>query len=287
MKKVKPFDLTTRRTIDGELTDKAIDFMKRQVEVGKPFLNVIPYTQPHLPSLPHPDFKGKTGHGPYADVHVEIDHRAGQILDAIDELGIRDNTIVIWTTDNGPEVVNPWHGTAGYWTGHYFTAMEGSLRVPFLVRWPGKIPAGQKSNQMVHIVDLLPTLAAAAGLDMPKDRIIDGANQLDFLTGKNKTSAREGFPAYNGDDMFAYKWRDWKVHLIEQRSALDPPKRLNVPQIYNLITDPKEEFDLVPRGKTASWAFPPIFRNIVAFQQTLVQEPPIPFGTPEPWEPKK
>ena len=163
--------------------------------------------------------------------------------------------------------------------------MEGSLRVPFLIRWPGQIPAGQKSNEIVHIVDLLPTLAGAAGLEMPKDRIIDGVDQLEFLTGKNKFSAREGFPAYNGDDMFAYKWRDWKLHLIEQRSALDPPKRLNVPQIYNLITDPKEEYDLVPRGKTASWTFPPIFWQIVAFQQTLTQEPPIPFGAPEPWDP--
>ena len=285
LKQVKPFDLSSRRTIDGELTEKAIDFMRRQVDAGKPFFNIIPFTQPHLPTLPHPDFEGRTGHGPYADTHVEIDHRAGQILDAIEELGIRNNTIVIWTSDNGPEIVNPWHGTAGYWSGTYFTAMEGSLRVPFLIRWPGQIPAGQKSNEIVHIVDLLPTLAGAAGLEMPKDRIIDGVDQLEFLTGKNKFSAREGFPAYNGDDMFAYKWRDWKLHLIEQRSALDPPKRLNVPQIYNLITDPKEEYDLVPRGKTASWTFPPIFWQIVAFQQTLTQEPPIPFGAPEPWDP--
>jgi len=285
IEQVKPFDLVTRRLIDAELTDKAIDFMERQVDGGKPFFAFIPYTQPHLPTLPHPEFDGNTGHGPYADVHVEIDHRAGQVLDAIDELGIRDNTIVIWTSDNGPEAVQPWYGTAGYWSGHYFTAMEGSLRVPFLIRWPGRIPAGLKSNEIVHIVDLLPTLAGAVGLETPKDRIIDGVDQMGFLTGMSESSAREGFPAYNGDEMFAYKWRNFKLHLVEQRHALDPPKRLNVPQVYNLIRDPKEEFDLVPEGFAASWVFPPVFKEIVAFQKTLAEEPPIPFGAPEPWEP--
>ncbi|MGI9568335.1 MAG: sulfatase-like hydrolase/transferase [Desulfobulbia bacterium] len=86
---VKPFDLQTRRLIDTELTEKAIDFMKRQVDAGKPFFNFIPYTQPHLPTLPHSDFDGRTGHGLYADVHLEIDHQAGRILDVIDELGSR------------------------------------------------------------------------------------------------------------------------------------------------------------------------------------------------------
>jgi arylsulfatase len=287
IRKVKPFDLQTRRLIDAELTDKAMEFMQRQVSAGKPFLNVITYTQPHLPTLPHPDFEGKTGHGPYADTHVEIDHRAGQILDAIDGLGIRGNTIVIWTSDNGPEVVQPWYGTSGYWSGHYFTAMEGSLRVPFLIRWPGQIPPGLKSNEIVHMVDLLPTLAEASGLKMPKDRIIDGVDQLNFFTGKKESSAREGFPAYNGDEMFAYKWRNFKVHFVEQRRAYEPPKRLNVPQVYDLIRDPKEEFDLIPQGFSASWVLPPVSKEIVRFQTTLVQEPPIPFGAPEPWTPKK
>ncbi len=287
LRKVKPFDVGTRRLIDAELTDKAIDFMKRQVSSGRPFLNVITYTQPHLPTLPHPDFEGKTGHGPYADTHVEMDHRAGQILDAIDGLGIRGNTIVIWTSDNGPEVVQPWYGTSGYWSGHYFTAMEGSLRVPFLIRWPGQIPPGLKSNEIVHMVDLLPTLAEASGLKMPKDRIIDGVDQLNFFTGKKESSAREGFPAYNGDEMFAYKWRNFKVHFVEQRRAYEPPKRLNVPQVYDLIRDPKEEFDLIPQGFSASWVLPPVSKEIVRFQMTLVAEPPIPFGAPEPWTPSK
>jgi arylsulfatase len=283
--KVKRFDLKERRVLDASLADKAISFMKQKVSEGKPFFNVVTFTQPHLPTLPHPDFDGKSGHGPYADAHLEIDFRAGQILDAIEELGVSDNTIVIWTSDNGPEVVQPWYGTAGVWAGFYFTCMEGSLRAPFLMRWPGKIPIGRKSNEIMHIVDLLPTLASAAGLDIPNDRIIDGLDQLSFISGKTEFSARQGFPAYNGDEMFAYKWRNFKVHLVQQRHPIDAPLNLNVPQVYDLIRDPKEEFDLVPNGFAASWMWAPVFKEILAFQTTFLKEPPIPFGTPEPFVP--
>jgi arylsulfatase A-like enzyme len=285
LKNVKAFDINERRLIDATLAQKAISFMKQNVKEGKPFFNVITFTQPHLPTLPHPDFAGKSGHGNYADAHMEIDFRAGQILDAIDELGITNNTIVIWTSDNGPEVVQPWFGNAGVWTGFYFTAMEGSLRAPFLMRWPGKIPAGRKSNEIVHTVDILPTLAAAAGLDIPHDRIIDGIDQGSLLTGKTDSSSRQGFPAYNGDEMFAYKWRNYKVHLVQQRHPADPPLRLNVPQVYNLIQDPKEQFDCVPAGFSASWMWAPVFREILTFNVSLAKEPPIPFGTPEPYVP--
>jgi arylsulfatase len=110
-------------------------------------------------------------------------------------------------------------------------------------------------------------------------------DQLNFFTGKKESSGREGFPAYNGDEMFAYKWRNFKVHFVEQRRAYEPPKRLNVPQVYDLIRDPKEEFDLIPQGFSASWVLPPVSKEIVRFQMTLVAEPPIPFGAPEPWTP--
>ena len=112
-------------------------------------------------------------------------------------------------------------------------------------------------------------------------------DQLDFLLGKQKHSNREGIPDYNGNQMFAYKWRNWKVHLVKQEHPLDPPLRLNLPAVYNLITDPKELYDTVPRGFAASWAMPAVFGKIIAFQETLVREPPIPLGTPDLWEPKK
>ena len=147
---VSQYSVPERRKIDAELVRRSVDFMKKSVDANKPFFTFVPFTQPHMPTLPHTDFDGKTGEGFYADVIAEIDHRAGQVLDAIDDLGVRDNTIVIWTSDNGPEAYFPWHGTAGFWRGTYFTALEGSLRVGFLIRWPAKIKAGTTSNEVVH-----------------------------------------------------------------------------------------------------------------------------------------
>ena len=281
---VKNYDLKSRREIDAELNEKAIDFMERNVKENTPFFAFIPYTQPHLPTLPHPDFDGKTENGHYADVLAEIDYRAGQILDAIDKLKIRNNTVVIWLSDNGPEYFYPYHGTAGPWRGNYFTAWEGSLRAPFLIRWPGKIPAGSVSNEIVHVVDLLPTLGKIVGYKVPEDRTIDGVDQLDFFTGKQKKSNLEGFIVYNNDDVYGYKWRNWKMHLVELENMNSEPQPLNVPRVYNLITDPKEEYNMAAE---ATWILPVMFKKIVEFQKTLVEEPPIQLGTPDPYQPPK
>ena len=281
---VKPYDIEARREIDAELSKRAIDFMERNVSNNKSFFCFVPYTQPHLPTLPHPDFDGKTGNGHYADVLAEIDHRAGQILDAIDNMKIRDNTVVIWFSDNGPEYFYPWHGTAGPWRGNYFTAWEGSLRTSFLIRWPGNIPTGTVSNEIVHVVDLLPTLGKIAGYDVPSDRIIDGVDQLDFFLGKQQKSNREGFIVYNNDDVYGYKWRNWKMHLVELENMNSEPMKLNVPRVYNLITDPKEEYNMAAE---ATWVLPVMFEKIVEFQKTLVEEPPIQLGTPDPYKPTK
>ena len=279
---VKAYDIPARRGIDSELTDRAIQFMKRSAASHRPFFAFVPFTQPHLPTLPHPDFDGRTGNGHYADVLSEIDHRAGQILSAIDDLGLRDETLVIWMSDNGPEYFYPWHGTAGPWRGNYFTAWEGSLRAPYIMRWPGNIPAGRVTNEIVHVADLLPTLANVAGYEVPDDRIIDGVDQLDFFLGKQEKSNREGFIVYNNDDIYGYKWRNWKMHLIELDNMNSEPMPLNVPRVYNLVTDPKEEYNL---SAEATWLLPVLFKKIVAFQKTLVEEPPIQLGTPDPYSP--
>ncbi len=155
-RRVRPYDLQERALIDLELTNRSIDFMRRQVDDDKPFFVFLPYTQTHYPALPHPDFAGETGNGRWADVLAQIDRYNGMLLDAVDELGIRDNTIFIFTADNGPEafpqgsntvaVETPIPGSAGPWRGTMFTGFEGSLRVPFVIRWPGQIPAGGASN---------------------------------------------------------------------------------------------------------------------------------------------
>ncbi|MGI9514169.1 MAG: arylsulfatase [Anderseniella sp.] len=279
---VSEYDIPARRRIDAELVNRSVDFMTRSVKAKKPFFAYIPFTQPHLPTLPHPDFDGKTGEGFYADVIAEIDHRVGQVLDAIDDLGIRDNTIVMFTSDNGPDGYPPYHGTAGFWRGTFFTALEGSLRVPFIARWPGKIDAGTTSNEIVHMVDQLPTLARVAGAKVPDDRMIDGVDQLDFLTGKQEKSNREGFPVYNGDELYAYKWRNWKMHFIQLDTIRGIPKRSLMPRVHHLIKDPKEEHDIAVEE---TWVLPVMTKMIVEFQETLIKEPPIKLGTPDPYVP--
>jgi arylsulfatase A-like enzyme len=157
---VKVYDAEARREIDLEVTAKTIDFMKRSVQAGKPFFAYVPLTQPHLPTEPSKQFAGKTGNGDWADMLAQMDWSVGQILDAVAALKIQGNTIVIFTSDNGPEDTQPWRDWAGPWSGSHSTAMEASLRVPLIIRWPGKIPAGRVSNEMVHIVDVYTTLAS-------------------------------------------------------------------------------------------------------------------------------
>ncbi len=215
----------------------------------------------------------------------EIDHRAGQILDAIKDLGIANNTIVVWTSDNGPEQIEGWQGTAGFWRGNYFTALEGSLRTSFLIRWPGKIAPSRVSNEIVHITDLLPTFARVAGYQVPEDRIIDGKDQLDFFLGKSEKSNREGFPIYNGDNIFAYKWRDYKIHFVKLDSMFEAPQRLNMPMMFNLIKDPKELYPIDKVDIADAWFMPVALKRLVAFKKSLVVEPPIQLGTPDPYVP--
>jgi arylsulfatase A-like enzyme len=283
-KKIAVLDLERRRTMEAEITTRAVDFIKRNASADKPFYAYVSSSLVHVPTLPHPEFAGKTGNGDWADCLAEMDYRTGQILDAIKEAGIEDNTLVVFTSDNGPEATHPWEGTCGPWRGTYFTAMEGSLRAPFIIRWPGKVPAGGVNNEIVHIVDLYTTLARVAGATVPTDRPIDGADQLDFFLGKQENSNREGFPAYVADRLTAVKWRNWKVHFIKQDNMYDPPLKLPLPRIINLLTDMKEEHDVAGMN---TWVAEPVVKIVGQFMASLHKYPPIKVGTPDPYVPPK
>ena len=226
-RQIAELDVDRRRTMEAEITSHAVEFIKRNAKAGKPFYAYIPFSLVHMPTLPNPEFAGKTGNGDWADCLAEMDYRTGQVLDAIKEAGIEDNTLVVFASDNGPEATDPWQGCNGPWRGSYFTAMEGSLRAPFIIRWPGKVPAGRVNNEIVHIVDRYTTLARVGGAEVPKDRPIDGVDQLDFFLGKQENSNREGFPAYVADQLSAVKWRNWKAHLIWQENMYDPPRNFH------------------------------------------------------------
>ncbi len=287
-RKLRIYNTEERLKIDKDLTTKSIEFMKRQVANEKPFFLFVPYTQTHMPVAPHPDFRGKTGNGDFADTLAQVDAYVGDLLDAADELKIRDNTIFIFTSDNGPDPTVPHQSFAGPWSGSYFTGREGSLRVPFIVRWPGKIPAGAVNNEIVHEMDLFPTLAGIVGGRVPTDRIIDGVDQLDFLTGKKDKSNREHVIVYVGNERYGIKWRNYKMMSKEiDRAFADPTRSYGVPLIYDLHTDPKEETPLNSQWYYNGWIRWPAGEYIVKHAASLKQEPPIRPGTPDPYVPQK
>ena len=293
-KKVMDYDLEQRPLIDLELTKRSIDFMKRQVKAKKPFFLFVPYTLAHYPALPHPDFAGKTGNGRWADVLAQIDAYNGMLLDAIDELGIEEDTLFIFTADNGPEafpegtntgsVDYPIPGTAGPWRGTLFTGFEGSLRVPFAARWPGKIPAGSVSDEIVHEMDLFTTFAKIAGGKVPDDRVIDGVDQTDFLLGKQEKSNREGLIVYMGNDIWGVKWRNWKINLKEQQTIFSSKQDLGLPRVYNLYKDPGETLNVI---FPETWVPKAGLGQLGAHVMSLRANPPIKPGTKDPYTPPK
>lgn len=277
------YDLEMRRRIDEVLTNKSIDFIKRQAQARNPFFLYVPLTQLHFPTIPHREFEGKTGKGDFADSLIEMDVRVGQILDTVDSLGLAEDTIFIFASDNGPEYRRPWRGSAGMWSGTYHTSMEGALRVPLIVRWPNKIPAETITNEVVHIVDIFPTLATLCGAEIPKDRPIDGVDQSEFWLGKTLKSFREGFVYYIKTEMRAAKWRDWKMHFVWEDEPNAGANHLETPYLFNLIQDPKEESDV---NSTQGWVRGPIRKMIINFQNSLKEHPPIPPGAPDEFQPK-
>ena len=281
-REVAIYDLEMRRRIDDDLFERSAEFISRQHRAGVPFFAYVPITQMHYPTIPHRDFEGRTGAGDFADVMVEMDHRVGELLDTVNRLGIAENTLFIFASDNGPEFRRPWRGSAGMWQGTYHTAMEGGLRAPCIMRWPGRIPAGRVSNEIVQVTDLFTTLACWAGADVPSDRPIDGLDQRAFFTGQSEKSAREGLVFYIKSEMRAAKWRDWKMHMVWEPEPNAGANHLESPLLFNLIQDPKEETDV---NAIAGWARTPIRRMIHDFQEGLKRNPPIPPGAPDDYRP--
>jgi arylsulfatase len=255
--------LTRKRmeTIDDETTRAAIDFMQRQARAGKPFFCWWNGTRMHLYTHVRPEYKGRSGISEYADGMLEHDGHVGQLLKALDDLGIADDTIVVYTTDNGPHM-NSWpDGAMTPFRGEKNTNWEGAFRVPALVRWPGRIRTGTISNEIVSGLDWFPTLLAAAGDAGVKDRLrsgwdlggrtwkvhLDGYNQLPYLTGQEDKSARKEFFYFNDDgQLVAMRYENWKQNFCEQRVEgtlqiwAEPFVCQRMPRMINLRMDPFE-----------------------------------------------
>ena len=256
--------LTKKRmeTVDDETVAATLDFMERAHRAGKPFFCWWNGTRMHFRTHVKPELRGISGQDEYADGMVEHDRHIGQILDKLDQLGIADNTIVFYSTDNGVHM-NTWPD-AGMtpFQSEKNTNWEGGWRVPAMVRWPGKIAAGSVCNQIVHHMDWLPTFLAAAGDPQIKEKLkqggvqaigrtyrvhLDGYNILPMLTGETDESPRkEIFYFSDTGELTALRYGDWKAIFMEQkarntlRAWIEPWTPLRVPLIFNLRRDPYE-----------------------------------------------
>jgi arylsulfatase A-like enzyme len=262
--------LTKKRmeTIDDETSAAAIDYIKRQAAAGTPFFCWYNSTRMHLRTHVAPDRRsppGLTARTEYADGMVEHDGHVGSLLKTVDDLGIADNTVVIYTTDNGPHM-NSWpDGAMTPFRSEKNTNWEGAFRVPCMIRWPGKIKPGSVSNEIVSGHDWLPTLLAVAGEPEIKEKLIqgheaagkkfkvhiDGFNQLEYLTGQAEKGPRRGFFFFNDDgDLVALRFENWKVVFMEQRVPgtlrlwAEPFTALRVPKLFDLWADPYERADI-------------------------------------------
>ena len=271
------YDRAKRATIDRDITDYTLDFMERQAAAKTPFFAFVAYTQTHEPVDPHPDFYGSTGNGSFADVLAQTDAYVGDLLAKLNDLKLSNNTIVIFTSDNGREGVPRSFGFTGPWRSGMFSPYEGSLRVPFIVKWPGKIPKGRVSNQMVHQLDVFPTIAQFAGATVPVDRTIDGIDQSQFFMGATDQSARESLVIYIGNTLFGAKWRNWKILLREMDEESYAIREMAYPSVYNLIVDPKEE---VPELNylNDTWVDFPLYQVIEDHEASLANDSQLPIG---------
>lgn len=271
--------LDIRRDVDLDYLTRAEAFIRNQANSDTPFFVYFNHSLMHMPVIPREEFRGASGNGDWADALLELEADFGRLLDLIDNLDLADNTLVVFAGDNGPEEILPWRGTAGYWQGSYFAGGEGNLRTPCIVRWPGQVPAGAVSNEIMHVTDWFTTLLAAAQTPAPEDRVIDGVNQLDWLTGTAEDSARDGFPYWMGPELYGVKWRDFKLVLKSQKYSTDPVGNLASPHLINLVTDPQEREPFNVRY-LHSWAATHMNRILGEFRTSTRREPPIPAGAP-------
>jgi arylsulfatase len=263
-----PLTRERMETIDDETSDAAVDFMRRQVAAEQPFFCWFNSTRMHAFTHVKEENRsppGLTSRTEYNDGMVEHDGHVGKLLNLLDELDVAENTIVIYTTDNGPHK-NTWpDGATSPFRNEKNTNWEGAFRVPCMIRWPGRIEAGSISNEIVSALDWLPTLLAAAGEPDVKEKLLagheangkefkvhlDGHNLLPFLTGEVEQSPRRGFFYFNDDgDLVGLRAENWKIVFMEQRAPgtlqvwAEPFTALRVPKLFDLHADPFEQADV-------------------------------------------
>jgi len=261
--------LTKKRmeTIDDDVADRAVDFMRRMKSANKPFFVWVNFTHMHLRTHTKPESVGQAGPGQsfYHDAMIDHDKNVGTVLKALDDLGLASDTFVMYSTDNGPHM-NTWpDGAMTPFRSEKNSNWEGAYRVPAMFRWPGHIKPGTVSNEIVAHLDMLPTIVAVAGDTQVKDKLLkgykvgdvtykvhlDGDNFVPYLTGQVPKSPRDSFFYVNDDQQLTgIRYNNWKAVFLEQRVEgtlriwAEPFVSLRLPKIFNLRTDPYERADI-------------------------------------------
>jgi arylsulfatase A-like enzyme len=299
-----PLNRKRMETIDDETSAACMDFITRQVKEGKPFFVWMNFTRMHVFTHVRESMRGQSGlpGNEYADGMVEHDQDVGKLLKFVDDLKIANDTIVIYTTDNGPNMFTWPDAAMSPFRSEKDSNWEGAFRVPAMVRWPGHIKPGSVSNDIFSGLDWFPTLLAAAGDTTVKDRLLkgwqaksggltykvhlDGYNQLPYLTGETPKGSREDFFYFDDDgDLVAMRFGDWKAVFCEQRAPgnlniwQEPFICLRLPKIFNLRMDPYERADITS-DQYNDWLVKNVYLTAIAtmkaseFLETFVAYPP-------------
>jgi arylsulfatase A-like enzyme len=296
--------LTKKRmeTCDDDFAARSVDFLKRQHAAGKPVFLWVNFTHMHFRTHVKPESIGQSGRwqSEYHDAMIDHDKNVGTVLKALDDLGMAEDTIVMYSTDNGPHM-NSWPDAAMTpFRSEKNSNWEGAYRVPAMLRWPGHIKADSINNDIVSALDFLPTLLAAAGVPDVKEQLLkgmkvgdatykvhlDGYNMLPLLTGQTTVDPRKEFLYFNDDaDLVALRYDNWKIVFMEQRATgtmqiwMEPFVTLRVPKLFNLRTDPYERADITS-NTYFDWLLNHVYLYVPAqaivgqFLQTFQEFPP-------------
>jgi len=276
---VREFNLEVRPLLDELIVDKTTEFIKREAQTGKPFFTYVGLSHMHPPERPHPDFDQTSPErlGLLADLIAEMDHRVGQIIDCVEEAGISHNTLIVFSSDNAAALTDldilgqsngPFRG------GFMSPPWEGSMRVPAMVRWPGVVPAGVVTEQMLSAHDWYTTLAALAGASdrVPTDRPIDGVDASSFLRGDSDETGRESILFFGPDgQLMSSKWRNVKAVFRYCEGIAEPIVEPQFPMFFDLGSDPGERYNLFDYKLDMGWMFGVVLASIGEYKKSLAK----------------
>ena len=288
LKKVKLLDREAKRISDQEYLEKAERWIEDSVAKDEPFFVYFNHSLIHFPTVTRKEYQGSSKGGDVADCVQQIDGDFQVLLDKIDELGIRENTIVVFAGDNGRDTTfhapDNQSGT-GNWRGGYFSTGEGNNRTVGIIRWPGKVKAGS-SDEILHVVDWFPTLMHLIGHPelIPTDRVLDGVDQSAFLTGEQTQSNRTYFHMFFDQQHVGMKYKNFKILTHKIEDGAEPVQKLATPHIYNLSVDPGETIPYNYRDPH-SWLLFRVFPSKVAELRASLQKDSVPFMAPLDFNP--